>query len=235
MPIVREGDPKQPPLQVSKWLRIQMLLSVDELKALFDTLQAEAPFTLHRVGAVVPRAELAVPVESYLSQYAEYIDLLQKGASIDHKVWNRDFAVALTADPDAVFFVPVGDDRAVVRTCRPVVQLQHHTFQRSADDGQFRSTVLGADTISWGVELAYPQVVMDPSTRQLTQWNGDERTPNGELFRVAQRWQRRATMPTPFVVDDAVVSVPIRIGKGSLEWVNRHPELPKAGLKVDIS
>jgi hypothetical protein len=220
---------KEPVLQVSKWLKLQLLIEVDEMSELMKAL---APFWICSTSAVSRRGEGFITPESFLEVYSEYVASLKKGLVPDEMQFKRIVPSAWTATLDALFAVAVGEEQQLIRVAKPVIQLQSHRFDYSALDGKFRSTALGKETVSWGIQFSYPQLYQDGNTREVIQLNDGDAYENTALFKKMQRWVRQHTMATPFQVEGERVNVPIRLGKGCLNWINDHPQLQQRGLKI---
>lgn len=66
----------EPPMQVSKWLEVQVLIDADEMQALFEQL---GNFSIYLAGALTPINEGIVTKSQFLSVYKKYIDALKTG------------------------------------------------------------------------------------------------------------------------------------------------------------
>lgn len=220
---------EEPPLQASKWISVQMLLDADEMRALFDAL---GPFHIYSVGTVVSRGEESLERETFLKLYQEYVEALQKGELPDDSAYRRAFAAVLTVTPDALYAIPVEENKLLVRVAKPVIQMQAHRMDYSRADGKFRSMTFGGDSITWGLQFAYPQLYQDGKTKEIHQVGSGDEYPNTALFRTLQLWVRNHTIPTPFIVDGQKMHLPVRIGKKCLNWINSHPQLAKKGISV---
>jgi hypothetical protein len=115
-----------------------------------------------------------------------------------------------------------------------VIQLQYHCFDYSPFDGEVRSMVYGQEAISWGLQFSYPQLYIDPHSKDICETNKSDAA-NTQLFRKLQRWLRQYSVPTPFIADGKRFNAPIRIGRGCLPWLQRHPQLKDHGLAIDGS
>jgi len=217
---------KPVPMQASKWLKIQLLADLSEMESLFTALE---DFSIFISGAVMPKGG-DITQQQFLKVYSHYIEALKQGQIPSESTYRQMFGASLTKDPEALFVVPVGADRQLLRIGRPVLQLQPHSMDYSPLDGKFRAMVYGLESILWGIQFSYPQLYQDPETKEPL--NVDERFPNTVLYKNLQRWVRNHTMPTPFLVDGKKVNVPIRLGKKCLPWINKHPQLLLKGIVV---
>jgi len=218
---------EEPPYQASKWQQMQLLVEPSELEALFQEL---GDFSLFRLGGIFEAGEEEISTSEFVSHYSNYIDCLKQGEIPDKFPWG---AAALTTERGSLYLVEVAGGKQMVGIRRPVIQVQEHFFDYSQDDQKFRSMVYGTECITWGLQLSYPQIFTDPKTAAICNVLTDEGFPNTALFREFQRWVRRHTLPTPFVVEECKTNSPIRIGKSCLSWINRHPGLKTKGITVD--
>jgi hypothetical protein len=219
------GEPTTPPLQVSKWNQCCLLIDSDELQALFADLPA---FSLHPLGQVIDDPEISL--SELLILYKAYIETLRSGSERNKGEWGRQFSLALTVDQNALFTVPLGEGRFVVRPKAPIVQLQHHQFHYSREDGKVRSGVVG-NTVSWGLQLSFPQLWMGPDG-QIVTLRKEDPTGNAVLFRSIQRWVRKNTRPLILEHQEERVTTQVRIGPSCLDWIDRHAELQQQQLVV---
>lgn len=222
-------DSAIPTLQASKWLQQQMLLDEEELNQLFLEL---GDFTIYKVGVVAPLEKLEVPKQDFLGGYGDYIQKLKSGTVPNITDYRKLFSVVMTVSSDSLFAYRINENEYLVKIAQPVVQVQSHAMHFSKYDHKFRPMVFGPDSITWGLQFSYPQLYQDSATQAIHKVDDTESCPNTSLFRKIQRWQRKNTIPTPFLVENNKINVPMRLGKECLEWVNNHPQLREIGLKV---
>jgi hypothetical protein len=215
------------PMQASKWLQSQVLLSSDEMAALFAALGA---FDIFQTSCVIKQGEGWVSHQTFLDRYKIYVDALQQGKMPEESSYAL-FSSVFTADPESLYAVPVGEDKQLIRICRPIIQLQTHRMDYSPADGKFRSMTYGTDSILWGIQFSYPQLFQDKRSLEIKQATSSE-FPNAVLFQTLQRWIRHHTAPTPFLVEGVKINVPVRLGKQCFAWINQHPQLHQKGLFV---
>lgn len=225
-----EIRPAQGALQASKWLQLQMLISAEELRELFEEL---GPLYLVKNSAIAPMEELILTREQFLERYASYIAALMRGELPDLKSYRRSFTLIATEALDALFANRVEEERYLVKVARPIVQIQAHAIHYSKLEKKFRSMVFGPDSITWGLQFSYPQIYQDPETMRIEKANEEGGCRNAALFRSIQKWTRGATEPTPFVAEGERINVPMRLGKGCFSWINSHPQLRECkGIEV---
>lgn len=222
-------DPSIPTLQASKWLQQQMLIDLEEMRSLFREL---GELFIVKVGSVVKLEEAKISADQFLSGYDRYIQTLRKGELPEINPFRRFFSVAISSSLDSLFACRVGQDQYVIKIAKPIIQVQAHAMHYSKYDDKFRPMVFGPDCITWGLQFSYPQIYQDPETMQIEKVTDEDRYPNTLLFRTVQKWQRTHTIPTPFLVNDKKVNVPMRIGSNCLSWINRHPQLVSQGIQV---
>ena len=173
------------------------------------------------------------PRADFLAIYGRYVDGLASGQAIGEDITRSAFSTLWSRGPDQLSVTALGEDEQLIRPEDPVVQLRPHRFSYSTHDKKFRSMVLGGDSISWGIQFAYPQIVQDPHTQEITPITDQAKFPNTSLFKTLQRWVRHNTLPTPFIVDGQRTYVPIRLGHSCFSWIHRHPQL--GSLQVEVS
>lgn len=204
------------PLQASKWLKSPILIDTEEMASLFDAL---GDFSLYTAGAVTSKGQGEISRSAFLDLYHDYILALREGREPDLNACRQPFSSIITATDDALYILPVEEERQLIRVRDPVIQMQMHTM--AFTQGKFQSMVLGKQAISWGIQFSYPQLVQ----RESRILKVDETFPNTALFRALQKWVRSHTLPTPFVVDSVTINASQRLGKNCLSWINNHPHL----------
>lgn len=217
--------------RVSQWLKIPVLLDYSEMEAF---IQSFPTCQFYQVGVVRPKAKNQPTKEEFLQAYQSYISSLCSGKIPDPEQYKDFFACAFSDSPDDFAVVDLPQDRSVWRLARPVIQFQEHRVDFSSHDHEFRSKVLGPNSIFWGVMISYPQLFENPVNRQADKVLNNPDYPNGGYFRAMQRWMRQNTLATPFIVEGKRKNVPIRLGKNCFSWINQHPQLIEKGISVDI-
>jgi len=227
---MQRAAPKDAPqFFASKWLHIQVLIDSEEMQDLFHTM---GEFLIFSTMGIKPVGENQISKAHFLEQYGRYIDLLKAQKSIDDDALRFYFSAVLTRSEEALLAIDVGNNREIIRPLKPILQMKLHRFDYSYVDGKIRPSVLGKDTVSWGVEISYPQLYQDPVTRVCEKATNPLFFPNAELFKKVQLWIRANTLPTPFVAQDVRIRCPIRIGKKCFAWIDCHKELKERNLKV---
>lgn len=241
MTSLRSSTTAEKPLQASKWLQIQALLSKNELAELFKFLDsscvdknADKTFYLYACGTVCSKGEGEISKNTFLTIYGNYIDHLMQGKLPDPTFYRTAFSPAITVSTDTLFTIPVGDDRQIIRISKPVIQLQAHNMDYSTVDKKFHSMVFGMDSIPWGIQFSYPQLYQDNQTKQVEIIKKSQEFPNTILFQTLQKWMRQNTIPTPFIAENTSINLPIRLGKECLSWINHHPSLVKKNITVKM-
>ncbi len=225
---IRISSPKtEGILQVSKWTKVQVLLDAEEMRALLESL-----------GNIyfIPVSELVkegvISASGFLEKYSDYISLLKEGKVPPSEEFRRLFSCAMSTTLDCFYAIAVGEGKFLIKPTRPVVQLQAHHFFYSDLDKKFHPMVLSPESISWGLQISYPQLFQDHHTRKVIKVVDSLDFPNSALFLKLLRWMRNFTLPTPFQVKGSRVNAPIRIGKQSLAWIKNHPQLKQRGIEV---
>lgn len=219
----------EPTLQAAKWLQHQVLLDSEELKNLFNELKN---FEIYTVGSIVKIDEGQVSKNTFLKEYAAYIETLKCGQMPNISSIKKAFTVVLTSTPEALFAYSVSPSERLIRVAHPIIQVQAHFMHYSGDDNKFRPMVFGPDCITWGLQFSYPQIYLDAESKQIVKVSENEHCINNELYRKLQLWLRTNTRPTPMVIDHTRINIPIRLGLNCFSWVNRHPQLQEKSIHV---
>lgn len=222
--VQKEGD-----LRASKWLQHQFLLSAEAMAELFQKLG-----TLYICPSSGPIAENEAVISSdqFLLKYREYVECIQKGAPLDISVWRRFFCNYLTQDLSFLYKIVLPDHRVIIKSARPVLQMQLHTFFPSEIDGKFHSMVMTSQSIHFGLQLSYPQLFQDPKTFDFLKTNDSQLFPNTLLFKKLVGFLRASTVPTPLEFQGKVSRAVFRIGKDCFSWINSHVQLLDKHIKV---
>lgn len=214
---------------VSKWLQTALLLGSSEMRNLLNEI---APFFMLRIDAVLSKKEGIIEHSEFLHAYDAYIQSIASGQEVDERLAKRFFQAAWTISLDCATSIEVPNDRHIIKLSRPAVIIQHHRLSFSAIDEKFRSMVFGVDTFPFGIQISYPQLFKDPKTQELEKILVLEKFVNTPLFRKIQKWVRSSTRPVTFLFGDKKTTIPVRIGKEALDFVNHHPWLVKHHFKV---
>jgi hypothetical protein len=228
---IRISSPKtEGVLQVSKWIKVQVLLDDSEIQQLIQML-GTVFFVV--VSAPVKADEAVIPSSVFLEKYADYIHLLKQGQVPSVDEFRRFFSCAVSATLETFYAIAAGNDKFLIKPTKPVLQLQAHQFFYSDLDGKFHPMVLSSESVSWGLQISYPQLFQDPATRQVVKVIDSPDFPNTAMFTKLFRWMRSFTLPTPFQAKGGVrINSPIRIGKQSLAWIKNHPQLKQKEIQV---
>ena len=216
-------------LNVSKWLKTQVLLSDAEMRSLLDHLN---PFSFYNVSEVV--TEEVIPQELFLNAYTRYAQTLKSGKVLEDKELRRFFSAALSVTSEALYKMEVKPGQFLIKAIKPILQMQLHQFLPSKLDGKFHPMVLSQDSVSWGLQFSYPQICQNPRTNLFAKVVKSEEFPNTELFDKLMKWLRNFSVPTTFVWEGKKTSVPMRLGKECFSWIEAHPELKEKGIQVYV-
>lgn len=216
-------------LQVSKWMKVQILLDQEEILDLFRKLD---PFYLIAVSKPVKEQSALLAKNDFLQVYLEYIQSLKKGKVLQNSYFREYFSCAMTRSKEIFYAMPVSEERFLIKPVLPVVQMQMHQFLFSFTEKIFYPMVLGKKTVNWGIQFSYPQFYQDPKTKEILRVIKKDLFPNTELFALLMKWVRQCTIPTPFLIEEERINATIRIGKKCMSWIHLHPQLQELGIKV---
>src|SRR5581483_1698951 len=216
-------------LQVSKWLKFQVLLDAEEMNDLLSYL-GSAQFVC--VAEPVTAEDAVLSSKRFGEKYAAYVELLKQGKVPPASDFRRCFSSAMTTNLSTFYAISIGSDKFLIKPIQPVIQLQAHSFFYSERDAKFHPMVFSAESVSWGLQFSYPQLFQDLKTHQIHKVSTLADFPNNLLFSKLSKWMRNATLATPFVVNGVRTNAPIRIGKKSIAWSKMHPQLQSKGIEV---
>jgi hypothetical protein len=228
--MLRISSPKEEGLiQVSKALKVQVLLDEEEMRDLFAAL---GNFELFEVSRVVDANHGFVGKNTFLETYAAYAGALKEGRLPDESLFKHFFSSVMTKEREILYAMPAGEKKFLIKALRPAVQLQTHHLLFSKLDGKFHSIAQGKDTISWGLQFSYPQIAQDPKTKVFCKVANSPEFPNTALFLALSRWVRQNTLPTPILDRDRRINLPVRLGKRCFSWIEKHPRLIEKGFRI---
>ena len=229
---LRISSPKEEGvLHVSKWNKCQVLLGIEEMEFLLHDLE---PLFFFIASEPVEREKGQFDKKAFLGVYTSYIDALRNGCIPEEKELRRTFSSIMSATPDVLYALSLDKGRYLVKPIKPVIQLQAHHFFYSSLDGKFHPMVLSTESVTWGIQLSYPQMYQDPKTARMINVVDSKECPNTFLFTQLLKWLRKNTVPTPFLVEGKKKNVPMRIGKSCFAWIDRHPQLRMRRIEVDL-
>jgi hypothetical protein len=216
------------PLQVAKWVKIPLLVDVAEME---DLILNYAPaFKIYDVQRVTDSTEGIYQPEDFLQCYGCYVNYLKARQIPPINEFRTFFSAAWSVTDTALYTLPASNGRRLLKASKPVVQSQVNQIRYAQEDKVFRTQVFSNDSISWGIQLGFPHLFMDPQTYAAEK----TRTfPNMALFTAIQKWIRNATIPTPFLANGEKINSPIRLGKSCLAWISHHPQLKEQGISID--
>lgn len=216
-------------MRTSKWLVHQVLLDTEEMRNLFAHL---GDFSIFVVSEVVSKESYQISQEDFLRSYQRYVDDLKQGKLPDEATFRKVFSSVFTVSSDLLYAMQVGENRFLLKTIKPVIQLQPHSFAKSSVDGKFYPMTQGKDSITWGIQFSYPQIYQKPKEHSYEKVVISEHFPNSALFQKLVLWLRKNTLPTAFVEGNKKIAIPIRIGKKVFPWIASHPQLASQGITI---
>lgn len=227
-PAIEISSPeKEGVLQVSKSRKLPVLIDSDEMAHLFEIL---SPCRIFDVSRPVGLQEGEVAKEYFLDKYRAYVDGIKQGSLIDETPLRPYFSSIITLESSAIFAQELANGKYLIKARLPAIQMQRHHFIIS---DTFHSGVMGEESITWGIQFSYPQLYLDPKTKEIGKVEKNHLFPNTELFHKLAKWVRDHTLATPFIFNGKKVNQPMRLGKNCFSWINRHPKLQARGVYVE--
>lgn len=210
-------------MQATKWLKLPLFLSVQELSDLLDSL---GDVKLVPLSGVFPELEVLSP-RDFLQLYEAYAARLLRGEA---PLPDRRLVTGWTYDLNAIEVRKV-ETGVLVRPFRPVVQVQPYWLNYSETDGKFHEMALSQESLGWGLLFSFPQLFQEPETLEIVKVQGPD-FPNCELYKKLQTFSRARTAPTPFITPNGLFNHPSRIGKEWLHEAKAMPQLARRNLKL---
>lgn len=228
-PIFVSERAEEKPFQVSKWMKVQVLLSAEEMDFLLQEL-GKIHFVIVS-EPVVPDQAILTP-EKFSETYRRYVEVLERGMEPVAREFRAPFSSAMSRDLRPFYAIPVTQEKLLIKPKEPIIQLQAHSFLYSELKQEFHPMVFGQKSISWGLQFSYPQWYQDGKTFQIHRVNTEASFRNTSLFSELMKWMRRFTLPTPCEVRGKKINAPIRIGRGVFSWISSHAQLKNQSLRV---
>lgn len=216
--------------RASKWLSTHVLLDVSEIK---DLLQLFQPVIVETAGLLSIEKGM-IPHEEFLEVYQGYQNFIQGKKEFDEEKVRMTCSSAWTLHSKDFYSLPLGEGKHLIRPRRPVIQLQLHSWAFSEESGQIRPMIQGKNSIHWGVQFSYPQIFQNPQTQEIHETFKEERFLNTPFFRQLQKWLRKHSIPTTFLIHQKVIRTPLRLGKKCFDWIHQHQQLRQREWKVQI-
>lgn len=218
------------PLSVSKWLQIQVILTLDEMKGLFDEI---GDVFIVPVGCVIDQNRPAISKQEFLKAYELYVNPLIKGEEPDPRDYMNYFSCSLSKNEESFYAMQVAGSKMLIKPSLPVVQMQAHSMVYSIADAQIYPMVRGPESISWGIQFGFPTLYQNKRSYEPSNTLTDPAFINAALFQTIQKWMRRHTRPVPMMIHQKMLNLTVRIGNQCFSWINNHPHLRFHGLFVD--
>jgi|ERR1700722_597658 len=216
------------PLKVSKWVKIPLLVDAHEMEELIETYAP--PFKVYDVQRVTQENEGIDDPKYFLEMYRLYIDFLKRGEIPPLSEFRAIFSAVWSVTEEAIYALPAQEGRRVLKAAQPAVQTQLNQIRYAEEENVFRSQIFSSDSICWGIQIGFPHLFLNPHTFEADHTRD---FPNMALFLAIQRWIRKQTMPTPFLVKGMRINSPIRLGKACFSWIANHPQLQPLGIEIE--
>lgn len=206
----------KPIYEVSKFLTLQMLITPQEFRMMRGSFGKLLWFDNSRlVSSDQPLSENEVD-----QMYAEYFE------SLFSKNQKTLPGLAVTAEKEAVVAVKVGENRWMIKPKTPIMQFKQHQFI-CGKTGEFFSGVHGDEVVRWGFELSFPQMYVDPESKEVIHVMKDAAFLNSEVFRMAMKWMRYHTRPAQFLINGKIKRATFRLGKEAISYAKDLVDLKR--------
>ncbi len=178
---------------------------------------------LYRSKGLFQKGEAPLSIDELVQSWALSLATLEKGEESDFS----PFYLYLTLDEASIHHQIVEGGRERTYPVLPCLISQPGRLSYSSLDQTFRVSAFGPETIPWGFKWSFPQIYLDPITRDILK---GAQSPNGVLLEKLRRWIRDETFPVAFLADEKKIQTPFRLGK-HLENL-KHPILNSRGIHV---
>ena len=209
-------------MEASRWLRLQGLIDAEEMASLFEAL---SPFRIYSTASAVKKGQGEIAQEHFLSIWFSYIQSLKRGEIPEPSRYLLPFSSLFTRSEEALYSIELDAERELLRLAAPAIQLQPLYISYSKEAGKFQAMAYGKEAISWGVQFSFPQLFLDKESGRVIQTLRERELLNGALFKELRKWFRMHTRPALFEIGGSRLASPFRIGKKSVEWIEKHPQL----------
>ena len=206
-------------LHCSKWLKHSVLLGMEEIISLFDTI---GPHFLLSSSDLVEENSWNISLDAFLANYQAYLTWMKTYPTLPPPSLRRFFSLMLSSSLESFYAVSTSSNKIAIKAKHPVIQIQLYHCFFSSFDHEIRSMVISPDSFGWGIQIAYPQIYEDPITHQFSKVLLDKGFPNSEVFKRIVSWLRKYTQPVLFQEQEKKTSAPFRIGKDSLKLKETH-------------
>lgn len=189
-----------PVYQASKWLKLPLLISSQEMGEVLSLL----PEWIVPLSGVILRGQEIISPSEFLQAHEEFSRQIDSGISRPKS--DKRLTCAFTSNLNTVRKIDVPGG-LLIRVIKPVIQVQPYFLHYSQTADCFFDTTFSQDSFAWGVVFSIPQLFQNPETLEIEKVHVPE-------FKALQVWARSHTMPTPFQVsENRLINFPARISK----------------------
>lgn len=183
------------------------------------------------ISSVSEKNNYKISKEEFFQHILSYTKSLQASEVVDLAPYRKMFSIALSEDEEDFSVQPLANDRVLIKQKKPMVQFRPASFFID-ENLEVKTKMIGKDTISWGIEIAYPQTFQDPDTKEIK--NGLTDYPNGSLFKEIMRWVRKNTRPVQIIFQSRAIQSNLRLGNNALQWIDQYERLNKKQIKISL-
>ena len=222
--------PPVPPFRASKWLGCSLLIDQHEMKQLLESCGI---CQLFNVSGICEKGKGEILQKDFLDFYGLYIEALKRGELLEDPRVRIYFNAAATVSLEAVYALEINEHEQFIKVDKPVVQLRQQTLGYSAAEKKLREMTFGPNSIQWGIQFSYPQLYQNESDTVI-EVKKEPLLSNTSFFENIQKWARKMTVPTPFLIEGHRINSPLRLGKNCFSWINNHPQLKSQRIQIEI-
>ncbi len=204
----------------SRWVSLDFLIDLDEMKAFLKELD---PFHLLSSTPIQKEDPFYLSQEDFLDAYSYYISELKEGRIPELARYKFYFHLFLTTHLDGIFRRAVSEEKEILKIEIPTLLVRPICLNFSRVDQSIRVGPLNPEGILWGLQISFPQLIQKARSPEIEPIK-PQNDPNAMLFKKVRGWIRTHTKPALFKVSGKEISVPIRLGKKCLSWINSHPQ-----------
>lgn len=214
----------------SKWISLDALIDENEMQ---DFLLHLNPLLLLTSQNLSEKNPFKLESDHFLQIYKSYISCLKKSEMPEYRDFKKYFYLFLSSNTNDIYIRKIGEKKEALTINSPLVEVKPICLTISSVDQSIRVMPLNPNGILWGFRFSFPQIIQKGGGHDIEQIDF-QKHPNGQLFKRLRTWMRENTKPTPFIINEKKVNLPIRLGKKCFSWINYHPQFNEL-IKVAVS
>jgi hypothetical protein len=219
-----EKREKIEPASFSMWLSLAFLVSKEEFRALLEEI---VPFYIIKSDALLNKEEGILSLEALIAVYDRYLD---GGLSLD-KESQFLFQSVWTASLETVYQIEIGAHRAILKIAKPSIIATPYKILYSKEEERFFPMILNKEAHSLGLQLSYPQLYLDPKSRELNKVLLNDFV-NNAFFKKIRAWFRKHTYPLQVEIEGIKKVMPLRVTESVKPIISKMKWIEEAKIRL---